>query len=60
MLEKSVLEQCWRSVWQRSVGEACCRGVWRSFLGESVVEKPRGREVFENGNFDKKCWRNVL
>ena len=39
-------EKCWRGVLQRSV---------EKFLGKSVVEKPWGREVFENGKFEKKC-----
>ena len=40
---------------ERRVAEEC-----GEVFGESVVEKPWGREVFENGNFGKKCWRNVL
>ena len=59
MLEKNVGEECRRAVLEERVAEKCWRGVLQrsveKFLGKSVVEKPWGREVFENGKFEKKC-----
>lgn len=66
---KSVAEKCWRREFfaQRCVGESRCREVLErrvaeeceEVFGKCVVEKPWGRELFI-GNFEKKCWRNVL
>ena len=46
MLEKSVVEQCWKRVLEKSVSEAFCRKeVCREVLLKRVVGK---------------CWRRVL
>ena len=51
MLEKSVVEKCWREKWG---GEGCCREV----LGKSVVEKCC-REVSDR-SVGEECCREVL